>query len=192
MLPFTSGRGNEWQGLRVAGVTSGKAFKICQYVSSWGTSHHAQFNTWNSQYVPCLSQAPIIAMFKSLLTQKNKGYLPLPSFKWYLFQNHYVCQNREGGSTECQSRLVACNLGYQTREHWTLSWSERVTWQLQNVFFQKIIWLTSFCEPTVTIRWTCSQAGQEYPSIQSIHHLQVPIDYICLANLRGSCTKKNS
>ena len=67
----TSGRGYEWQGLRVAGVTSGRAFKICQYVSSWGTSHHAQFNTWNSQYVPCLSQAPIIAMFKSLLTPKK-------------------------------------------------------------------------------------------------------------------------
>ena len=106
----TSGRGNEWQGLRVAGVTSGRAFKICQYVSSWGTSHHAQFNTWNSQYVPCLSQAPIIAMFKSLLTQKNKGYLPLPSFKWYLFQKHYVCQNRMEYRMPIQTRCLQLGL----------------------------------------------------------------------------------
>ena len=36
----------------------------------------------------------------------------------------------------------------------------------------------------------CRICLEDYPSIQSIHHLQVPIDYICLANLRGSCTKK--
>ena len=27
VLPFTSGRGNEWQGLRVAGVTSGRGYE---------------------------------------------------------------------------------------------------------------------------------------------------------------------